>query len=247
MRDDIPWTTLKYEELSWWNRDDKPVRLLPVFWDKVSPTPWLQYREVIKNFAARHCNGTVVLADDVLKMQFDDDDIFIPFDDDDWFHEDIVGWVESIAQDYEFGWWDSVMNHCVHVYGIHSYSHWNKAHVCSNCYFVRGRMLRRMDMEDATSMLKEHYNSHDLALNYGYGDVLDRSDVQMSVYNWHPGSISTMYRLYTRSAYKKLFPRPTAPRGVVPKRWSWAQPTIDDFRDYIQELAKGVYKEPKFL
>ncbi len=193
------WDNVTYETLSyrnfWTNRHWK----IQTLWDKRSYIPWIELRKSLKNLSLSQW-PLPYETEETLDLK--DDDLLIPTDDDDWIHPEIAQIVDVMA-DLDYLSWNAYVNQMVFNYNIHR---WHPVHqnIGTNCYCLRGSFLKGLSRKDFATLMHNHSDSVTIAASLGarVGKIPDI----LSVYNWHPGSISAIGAAESHQDISKLFP-----------------------------------------
>lgn len=227
------WKNATYDTLTfptWYENRSKVTRTI---WSQCFHKPYCEFRGELKEICSKDWKYPVIIENiDELRSVIKEDDWVLPTDDDDFFHPDIGDFLVQ-SDPYEMVHWDSICNQTVYHFSTHA---WHACHnnPCSNSYAIRGSVVHRYD----NTMMKFLLEDHNM--------VLTRADklqikwksfpkTQMSVYNWHIGSISLLMTVEESIDRMRSIIAKNDPPKIKPE-WSWAERNVSE----IVALVKGM-------
>jgi hypothetical protein len=172
----------------------------------------------------------------------EDDDWVLPVDDDDWYHPSMPTILREEGRDADYVCWDSWIAKTalsfdkIHIYNkVSSYY----KHVSTNAYGMRARFLKSLPYERKRKLLMSHSKSLINALDFGCNHALDWRNKKMplSVYNWHPGSISLLkFNSELYDHFSRAVPRNQPVE--ISNKLRWMRPYYVRMTKLIQSLRK---------
>lgn len=210
-------------------------------WEKCIFPNYIDFRLSIKKIALSKWSLPYYIYDDDLIHKFNDEDIIVPIDDDDWLHPNFKEFIEENSKNYDFGFWDKLVNHTVGVFNLHS---WYKHHsgMGSNNYFFRIGFLKKLSLEKVRKLIKDHcYVSKFVQVNRL--KIMDKKEVIMSVYNQHPASYSVL-KTIGHNDFISLFSKKE--NKEIPFCYEWTKEGINEVRNLVSSIAIKDYNYKEF-
>jgi hypothetical protein len=207
-------------------------------WNKFIDPDYFNFREKLKKEMMGLWKIPYVTQSDNFLKKLNDDDIIVPVDDDDFFHPELEDFLLEYAKDNEYGHWGTL----VHTSFMNNrFSIWennkkklgsSKIEICTNCYFFKLKVLKKLNHKQVVELLSTHHNSLFKAKEMNL-KIMNKENCVMSVYNRHPASHSILRHLSSGNHFKNIF---NTNKNQVPKQWHWAKEGIDKITNLISNV-----------